>query len=635
MNPRLLSLLAVSLTFLVPLAEARLTVANVFQDHMVLQRDMPVPVWGWADANAAVSVDFAGQEKTAKSDEKGYWKAVLDPLKASTEGRPLAVKAGSDALTLNDVLVGEVWLCAGQSNMARTLKHDVFNYPIFKEYANDAEYPAIRFILYPTYASATPLADFDPVVQKGARWQLLNKTSAFDVMSMPFFFAKDLNKKLGVPVGLVQVAVAGTPQTAWVAKETLDEVAARYPNSPSYHKALATAEGNLAKGKEPYKDWAGFVAAETAWKASPTGRWPGSNQVIPDFPSVLYNALVYPLAPMAMRGVLWHQGEAGPVANYRERLEAQIAQWRQLFGSDFWFLWGTMTRNTGTPPPLTPDQASLRGGINEEFLLAAQDMAKGGRGVLVNFVDLGNNSTHWGRKEEGGHRFAKAAVAEVYGEKGTVYTGPELVEAKVDGATVRARFRDIGGGLVYEPSLDGISGFLLEEKGAKQELQWANVKVEGDTLILSHPDIKKPTNAYYGWTINPHETLFNREGYPALPFRLVPRVFAAKGVAGPALVELLNPPAKTDLNLSHVRRNGYIFNVVQDRGSGQATVRVRLPKEWKGATVTCAGRPVDTGALQTGPDGYRFYEFTTEINSPDIVVANPESPPDFTGVHRF
>lgn len=616
-------------------AHAAPRVAHVFQDHMVLQRDMAVPVWGWADAGVSVTVGFAGQEKTAKTDGSGCWKVVFDPMKASAEGRPLTISAGGDTTTLKDVLVGEVWVCSGQSNMARTLKHDAFEYPRFKDYAKDADYAAIRFVNYSTHAADTPLEDFDRVVNKEARWQALNSETAFDVMSLAFFFARDLNKKLGVPIGLVQVAVAGTPQTSWLARETLDAAAAKYEDSPSYDAVFARAQENLGKSKDVIKDWESFKTAETAWKTNPSGRWPGTNGFIADYPSVLYNAMIHPLAPLAFRGVLWHQGEGGPAAKYRERLQAQVGDWRKLFGHDFHFIWGSMTRNTGTPPPLAADLQTFRGGVDEEFLLASQDFGPDRKTMFVGFFDLGNQSTHWGRKEEGGLRMAGAALASVYGKPETVFTGPELREAKMEGATVRATFRHTGGGLVYEPSVEGISGFLLEEKGASPELRWAEVKIEGESVVLSHPEVKKPTNAYYAWAANPHETLFNKEGYPAFPFRAVPRVYPARGTAAPPLVEILSPPERASLNVSHVRRHGYIFNAVQTKGAGTVTVRAALPREWKGATVTSQGKAVETGELKTEADGRRYYEFAVPLNGPDIIVLDTGNPPDFTGVERF
>jgi len=626
------------LSFLSLTEAAEFRLARVFQDHMVLQREKPVPVWGWADPGTPVSASFAGQEKTGKADDKGYWRITFDPLTTSAESRELKVTAGSQSLTLKDVLVGEVWLCAGQSNMARPLRNCSFDYPFFKKYTEDAEYPQIRFFECHTYISDKPLEDLDPQMQGKSVWQAVNKTTSLDVMAIPFFFSKELNKKLGVPVGLLQVAVSGTPLTTWMAAETFDSLAATFPELPDYKKAFAAKDADLAKvkGKQGFKSWAEFLAAETAWKANPTGPWPGaSNGVLPDYPGVLYNALIHPLAPMALRGVLWHQGEAGPGEKHKERLMANIAQWRKLYGQDFTFIWGALTRKTQHAPPMEPSLEAFRGNINEDFLLASQAFGAEGHAVLVNFFDLGNTGTHWARMEEAGHRMAGAAFATVYGKPETVFTGPELVEAKIEGAKIRAKFRYVGGGLVYEPSVDGISGFVIEDKGAG--LHWAEVAIEGDTVVLSHPDVKNPVNAYYGWNANPHETLFNKEGYPAFPFRAVPRVMmGTKGSAGDTpLVELVNPSDKAELNVAHVRRHGYVFNVEIRKGSGSATVRVHLPKEWKGVVITSKGQPVAAGELQTDAKGGRFREMTVEANGPWIIVADPDNTPDFSNIDRF
>lgn len=615
---------------------AALRTAHVFQDHMILQRDKPLPVWGWSDPGTSVAVSFAGQEKSGKADDKGYWRVSLEALPASAEGRVLKVISGSDSITLSDVLVGDVWLCAGQSNMARPLRNCSFDYPFFKKYTEDAEYPQVRFFDCPTYVADKPLDDLDPILQKKAVWKAVDKNTSLDVMSMAFFFSKELNKKLDVPVGLLQVAVSGTPLTAWMAGETFDALAAESPDLPNYQAAFVAKDADLAKVKDGFKSWAEFAAANAAWKANPTGPWPGSGPVggvLSDYPGVLYNALIHPLAPMGIRGVIWHQGESGPGEKHKERLMANIQQWRKLYGQDFFFIWGSLTRNTGTPPPMAP--ALTPDNLNEEFLLASQSFKPEDRAVLINFADLGNTATHWARMEEAGQRMARAAFASVYEKPETIFTGPELVEAKIEGSKIRARFRHLGGGLVYEPSVDGISGFVIE--GGASGLLWADVAVDGDTVVISHPEVASPVNAYYGWHNNPHETLFNKEGYPAYAFRAVPRVrFAGKGTPDPfPLAQLVNPPAKMDLNVSHVRRNGYVFNAVLLKGSGSVTVRAHLPKEWKGAVVTSKGQPLEVGALQTDASGIRYYEFTTEANGPWIIVANSENTPDFSTIDRF
>ncbi len=600
---------------------------------MVLQREKPVPVWGWAAPKQSVTVTFAGQKKSAQADDQGRWQIELDQMQVSTEGRSLTAQAGSESKELKEILVGEVWICAGQSNMARPLRNDSIDYPFFKKYSEDAEYPQIRFFDVPGYASLTPLNDLDPQIQGSASWEILNKSTSVKVMSLGFFFAKDLNKTLGVPVGLIQVAVSGTPLTSWMAKETFEATAAEFPDLPNFSKAFAEAEQKLAKAALSYKDWAGLEAELAAWRQSPKGRWPGSNGNIPDFPTVLYNALVHPLAPFAIRGVLWHQGESGPGTKHKELLMANIAQWQKLFGQDFYFIWGSLTRKTSSPPPLQPT-VEIGGGVNEDFLLASQSFGPEGRGVLVNFYDLGNSTTHWAMKEEAGQRMASAALARIFGKPEAVFTGPELVEASIDGDKVKAKFRNTGGGLVYQPSVNGISGFVLEGKSG--EMVWADVAIEGDTVILSHPDIKAPANVSYGWHANPHETLFNKEGFPAFGFRAVPRTRISKGAQGTPLVEMVSPGPGLELSVNHVRRDGYLFNVVHRKNpTSTITVRAQIPAEWKEAKVTSKGSPVETGPIQTGDDGTRFFEIPTEVNGPDIQVSNAANVPDFSKINRF
>ncbi len=612
---------------------AELRLATIFNDHLVLQREKPVPVWGWAEPDQSVTVSFGGQEKSANANAQGRWQVDLDAMDASTEGRSLTVQAGSESKELKDVLVGEVWICAGQSNMARPLHNDSIDYPFFKKYSEDAEYPQIRFFDVPTFASATPLTDLDPQIQGNTSWKILNKATSVRVMSIAFFFAKDLNKTLGVPVGLVQVAVSGTPLTSWMAKETFEATAAEFPDLPNFSKAFSEAEQKLAKANLSYTDWAGLEAEMTSWRQDPKGRWPGNNGIIPDFPAVLYNALIHPLAPLAIRGVLWHQGESGPGNKHKELLMANIAQWQKLFGQDFYFIWGSMTRKTSASPPLQPT-VEIGRSVDEEFLLASQSFGPEGRGILVNFYDLGNSTTHWAMKEEAGQRMASAALARIFGKPETVFTGPEFVEASIDGDKIRAKFRNTGGGLVYEPSVNGISGFVLEGKSG--ELVWANVAVEGDSLIFSHPDIKTPVNVSYGWHANPHETLFNKEGFPAFNFRTVPRTRITKGTQGTPLVEMVSPGPHVELSVNHVRRDGYLFNVVHRKGpTGTVTVRAQIPSEWKEAKVTSKGTPVETGPIQTVADGIRFLEIPTEINGPDIQVSNAANVPDFSKIHRF
>jgi len=628
-----------------PLAlRAELRVAQIFQDHMVLQRGKPAALWGWAAPGAEVAATFMGQDKTGKADGAGYWRVTFDPLTASAKGNPLTITSSGESKTLNDVVVGEVWICAGQSNMARTLRNDSIDYPFFKDYANDAEYPAIRFIRFQPEATMTPQSDFDSPAHAKDKWTLLSKSSAIDCMSVPLFFAKKLHKELNVPVGLIQIAVPGTPQTAWMAKETLNAVASEIPGSPDFQKYFENAEAKTSKVNGTYKSWSEFESANTASRGGlPPGERPimadsGVVSLFSDYPSVLYNALVHPLAPLAIQGVLWHQGESGPGDNYKDRLIANLTQWRKLFGQDFFFLFGSIARNTTNPPPLSPESVQSHS-VNEELLLAAQATSDD-KLALINFCDLGNSNLHWAEREEAGIRMAGAAIAKAYGKTGLIYTGPELIEARVEGSSVIAKFRNTGSGLVYKPSINGISGFAIEEKGASPAFRWASsVKIEGDTVVISDPAIKNPTGLFYGWSSNPHETLFNKEGYTAFPFRLTPRQRVGKLNEGtlPPLVEMVSPAAdQASLNMLHVSRDGFLFGVVKSRGpKSPALVKVRIPSEWNAAVISIDGKTIDVGQPTSDSSGTRVYTVPVEVNGSNVVVGNAANPPDFSKLDRF
>jgi sialate O-acetylesterase len=363
MKFRLLLLLAL-LSVIVPVSAAELRLAQPFQNHMVLQRQMPVPVWGWTDPSKTVTVKLGDQSATATSDGTGYWCAKLPAMEANSTGQTLTVTDGAKTITLNDVLVGEVWFCAGQSNMARPLKEEMIENPQAPKefYTTDLDYPLVRFINYPNAASDTPLTDMDPVIDGKAAWQPFSATTSGDSMVMAFFFGRSLFKDLQVPVGLVQIAVSGTTQTAWAPKDVLDSVKADGARTFTYDDCFDAQEKALAAGKDPYKSWADWKTAEAAWRANPTGRWPGSLTIL-DYPGVLYNALVHPLAPMAFRGMIWHQGEAGPAPMYGARMVAMVNAWRKDYGQNFWFITGTMTRFTTKGPPLVPAAESLRSGV--------------------------------------------------------------------------------------------------------------------------------------------------------------------------------------------------------------------------------------------------------------------------------
>lgn len=571
-------------TFLVSsaLSAAELKLAHVLQDRMVLQRGTPVPVWGWADAGSKVEVKFAGQKKSATTNKDGAWKVVLDALEASSDPRVLTASSGETTLKRKDVLVGEVWFCAGQSNMARTLSTDTGQYPRLRKHIGNANLPLVRFIRYGSRPSMKPRKD-----RAGEQtWQALGKKNVGACMSMPYFFARELRKELQVPIGLIQVAVSGTPQTAWAAREILDSV------GPSY-------EADLRRWQEKY---------------------PGK-KIHARFPTVLHNGQVHPIAPYAFRGLIWHQGESGPFGGHAERMKAIVDHWRKLFEQDFVYLWGALGRGTSTAPPLRPKvRLFYRSICNQQFLKAQKLFGYESNSAYVDFYHLGNNDTHWGMKHEGGRRFALAAMSLAYG-KPRVFTGPQLIKHEVGPGRILLRFTRVGGGLVYRPSIDGISGFVLQNG---ERYFWIEPTVKGtDALEFKDERIKKNSNLFYAYSLNPHETLFNKDGFPASAFQMKPGRAKSPDQKSTPLVRIVKPgDAKVSLNCTHVRRNVIVIMVTARKGKGTNRVRVAIPKEWKGVAARHKDKPVELGEPVEGNDGYITVELSVATNADAYLIYN-------------
>lgn len=615
-------------------SHAATRVADLFQDGMILQRELPVPVWGWADAGAKIEVTFAGQTQSAQADAKGYWKAVLQPLEASREGRELVVSSGSDQISLKDVVVGEVWLVAGQSNMrAGGPDTDTGIYPHHVSPGTAAGAPDIRIRDFGHGASLEPLEDTDPAYRGKNKWTVLAENPPANSMNIGEYFCRIVRDELQIPVGMVIVAVPGTNQAAWMAKETLEQFPGAAPHANYYAEFFAGKEAELAKASGPLKSWDDFFKAETAWRLDPKGPSPSRGLTFANYPTVLYNTRIHPLAPFAFRGVLWHQGEAGPGGPYGQRLVAMFKQWRALFGTDLHLLWGTLSRSTGSQPPVSPFTESFYRSGNNHEIRKALDLFEGDpKADYVEFFDLGNDDTHFLQKAEAGRRMAMAVLSRVHARP-QIYTGPRLVESKITGGTARLVFAHTGDGLTFQPSLNGISGIIL--RGPDGQARWAEVKqIDATTLECSHPEISDLQVVAYASNPNPHETLFNSAGLPASPFVLNPQNFRAKDPAPPmALVTLESGTAAA--HVTHVRRTGYVFQLksAKNATAGPCVIRALLPEEWKGCVVEIDGSAIQAETVTQ--DGARFARFNTSPESGRIIVAESGQAESFRKVNRY
>ncbi len=614
--------------------EAKL--AHIFQDNMVLQRDVPVPVWGWADPGTTVDVTFAGQQTQGTSDASGYWRVVLDPLAANDEGKPLAVRIGARAITRQNVVVGEVWLAAGQSNMNHSGPNQATGlYPHHVSPA-EADRPSIRITRFGAGASLEPQKDLNPVQRGQSPWTVLPCDEVVESLNIPTGFAIFLRDALDVPIGIIHIAVSGTNQGAWMRRETLESFPGQGEYANYYQQLFAYHDEGLSKKGQDIKSWDDFARAMDAWRANPKGRSP-ADMTIMNFPTTLYNTRIHPLAPLALRGVIWHQGEAGPGGPYGRRLVAMAQQWREHFGQDFYFIWGTLTRNTKATPPIEPQPTWFyRSATNAAIRKAVEYFGDDGRAAMVELYDVGDQETHFLQKAEASRRFGLAALTLAYGQD-HIYSGPLKTDLTIDGGRAIVRFDRVGDGLIYRPSIDGISGVYV--KGKDPAYRWATVEVTGaDTIEVSHPEVSEITAVGYAVNDNPHETLFNSEGFPASPFKEKMERLPWSGHAGGTRLVALDDSSLTrpEISITHVRRGGYVFQLIGGRGGpqdAQATVRAYIPEEWTAYVVESRDASIETRAEIS--DDARFVTFTVPVDRAWIIVAEKGKVDEFRRINRY
>ena len=476
-------------------SQAHVHCADVFTDHMVIQRDAAAPVWGTADPNEKVTVTFNGQTKTAQADASGKWMIKLDPTPA---GGPFTLEAkGSDSQSLQDVLAGDVWICSGQSNMGFT----VARAENAAEEIKAANYPKIRFYAVAHVTSQKPLAE------AGGTWQACTPQTAPTFTAVGYFFGRDLHKDLDVPIGLINSSWGGTHAEAWTAPKALNAnpdfsaILDRGREYPSEYPKLLT---QYEKQSEALKARGDTGRLKKLRKPAPPDR-------NPNLPSVLYNAMIAPLQPMAIKGAIWYQGEANGSKGYqyRQLLPALITSWRHGFGEgDFPFLIVQL-------PEFGKNSADGQSGwaeLREAQWLTARNVPNTGIAVAMGLGDPGN--VHPIKKQEVGRRLALVAEKQVYG-KDVVASGPVYKSMKVDGDKVELTFDSVAGGL--EAQGGKVEGFTIA--GDDKKFVPADAKIEGDHVVVSAAGVSHPVAVRYGWANSPTCTLYNKAGLPTAPFR--------------------------------------------------------------------------------------------------------------------
>ena len=484
---------------------AEVKLPEIFGNHMVLQQEAQVPVWGNAAPDEKVTVKFNGQEKSAVAGKDGKWKLELDPMKA---GGPFKMEvSASNNISVDDVLVGEVWLCSGQSNMEWSLKG---TNNATEEIAN-ANYPQIRLFHVKKAWKTTPQDKLE------ATWKVCSPETIPSFSAVAYFFGRELNKTLKVPVGLINSSWGGTriePWTPPVGFKTIpalrsisEQIIARTPGSDINKKLLTQAIGN-------YKKW--LAQAETALTdgtaITPPAEYP--KDLVPfashQSPTVLYNAMLNPLVPYAMRGAIWYQGESnrGEGMLYAEKMRALIEGWRNVWGNDklaFYFVQLAPYNYKNNPealPMIWVAQESVTKTIPYTGMAVISDVG--------NLKDI-----HPRDKQTVGYRLALQALNKTYGKKDMVSDSPLFKDMKIDGNTAIITF-DNAESL---KTRDGKAPTWFELCGGDGVFHKAEAVISGSTVSLSAKEVETPFVARFAWDMLAEPNLTNQAGLPASAFK--------------------------------------------------------------------------------------------------------------------
>lgn len=498
-------------------SSADVRLPSVIGSNMVLQRDMAVPLWGWAGPGEKVTVVMGSTTLETKADRSGAWMVKLPPMSA---GGPFElVVRGKNTIRLTNVMVGEVWVSSGQSNMEMRVCH-VNDAP--NEVAN-ALNRNIRLFQVTNDVSPDPQRDCE------ARWEECRPSTVYQFSAATYFFGREIQRELNVPVGLIHSSWGGTSAETWMRLEKLRAYPELQSILDNWGPILQSKPPELQAYYRKTREWEEDVHfVEYAGKgrlpqyAEPP-KLPVRVSFAPSVPSWAYNGMIAPLIPFAIRGAIWYQGESnsGRAFQYRTLFPALIQDWRNAWGEgDFPFVFVQLA-NFGrrAPEPGASPWAELR-----EAQLMTLSLPKTGMAVAIDIGDSAN--VHPLNKQEVGRRLALAALGVAYG-KDIEYSGPIYRSMTVRDGKVHLRFDHAAGGLATS---DGSQPKGFSIAGADGAFRWASASIEGDEVVVMNPTVLEPVMVRYGWADNPACTLTNHEGLPASPFRTdtLPGVTAGK-----------------------------------------------------------------------------------------------------------
>jgi len=499
---RSLAIPFVTLFFLTSAAMVRadVTLPAVIGDHMVLQRGMPITIWGWASPGEDVTVVLGELKAGAKTDAEGKWMVKLPELQAAGQILEMTI-SGKNSIKLSDILVGEVWFGSGQSNMQWSVKQSV-NAP---DEIAAANYPQIRIFSVPLVPAGKPAKTVN------ASWQVCSPQTVPEFSAVCYFFGREIHKALGLPVGMIGTSWGGTRIEPWIPP-------AGFASQPDLQaereqiQALQTGYQNTLKAKvEETKAW--LAAVE---KAAAAGQELPDPPVMPGQPfnsnnvsTGLYNGMIHPLVPFAVRGALWYQGESnrGQGKHYNALMKGLIQGWRDVWGQgDFPFLFVQLA-------PYVYDQNVTA--LPEIWEAQTATLAFPNTGMAVTTDISTVRDIHPPNKQEVGRRLALWALAKTYGKSDVVYSGPLYESMSVDLDQVKVKLKYAGG----LKSRDGKPLTWFSIAGADKKFVPATATIEGELIVVKSPQVTSPVAVRFGWHQAAEPNLANQAGLPAVPFR--------------------------------------------------------------------------------------------------------------------
>jgi sialate O-acetylesterase len=490
-------------------AKDSLNVSRIFTNNMVVQRNTKLPVWGWTKPGNIVTVKFKGQKASAKAELDGKWMVMLSPLKADLKPAEMKIISHSKTVVLSNILVGEVWLCSGQSNMQFSL----IKVPDSKKQIEKANHRNIRLFNLEGKSSDIPRQ----TLTSSEGWQVCSPETSKEFSAIGYFFGLELFKKLNVPIGLIDNSRGGTCAEAWISYEgikadkRLNAVFIRHiemMKKDKFNKRVIQWQKDISTwksfSKTKRKKW---PVIKKWWKKirAPYG-YPGN----PDSPSCLFNRLVNPLIPYAIKGVIWYQGESNVPRGkeYEYLFPALISDWRKRWergNFPFYFV------------QISPCKEFIDYKLTDLWISQYNTLKTVKNTGMVSPIDYGDvNDPHPKRKKPVGIRLANMALAKTYGLKGLVYKSPSFYKQKVEGSKIRIIFKNINGGGLC--SNDGKDLSWFEISGKDKKFHKAKADINGNAVLVYSDKVNNPAFVRFAWSSIAEPNLNDNAGLPVLPF---------------------------------------------------------------------------------------------------------------------